>query len=239
MVVLADAFPYIWHKRLLAGEMMRAAAADGLIVMPHLHSSLGENFSAGDTLTPAAYRDLFAPLEPRLFSDTRLRNEFLDRRIVDLSSDLSADDLGNEPSFSLVVQASGSGPRASGGTQASGFGLPASGGTQASGSKLPASGDGTGVFRRYSVGTDVGAPTGELVVNPLYRIERRGTESVLTLEFPTPEYAEEFAECLRYLPESLTLEGDLSGPLTRDALGSRYEELLLRRIVIDGPAGYC
>jgi hypothetical protein len=146
--------------------------------------------------------------------------------MVDLSSDLSADQLGNEPSFSLVLQASGSGPQASGGTQASGSGRQASGRS-------------TEVFRRYSVGTDVGAPTGELVVNPLYRIERRGTQSVLTLEFPTPEYAEEFAECLRYLPESLTFEGDLSGRLTRDVVGSHYEELLLRRVIIDGPAGYC
>ena len=36
-VVLADAFPYIWHKRLLAEEMMRLADAHGVLVMPHLH----------------------------------------------------------------------------------------------------------------------------------------------------------------------------------------------------------
>ena len=54
MVVLADAFPYIWHKRACAEEMMRLAGEDGLVVMPHLHSSLGFNYSAGDCLTPAA-----------------------------------------------------------------------------------------------------------------------------------------------------------------------------------------
>ena len=63
-VLLSDAFPYIWHKRMLAGEMARAATPDGVVVLPHLHSSQGENFNAGDTLTPAAYRDLFARLEP-------------------------------------------------------------------------------------------------------------------------------------------------------------------------------
>ena len=72
LVVLSDAFPYIWHKRLLAGEMMRLAGDRGTIVMPHLHSSLGFNFSAGMTLTPAAYRDLFAPAQPRLFRDSDL-----------------------------------------------------------------------------------------------------------------------------------------------------------------------
>ncbi len=69
LVVLADAFPYIWHKRLLAEEMMRLCVPDGVVVMPHLHSALGENFSAGNTLTPAAYRDLFTARQPRLFSD--------------------------------------------------------------------------------------------------------------------------------------------------------------------------
>jgi len=41
--------------------------------------------------------------------------------------------------------------------------------------------------------------TGVLIVNPLYRIERRGTTTELTLRFPTPEYEEEFADCRRYL----------------------------------------
>src|SRR5215210_6482328 len=78
LVVLSDAFPYIWHKRLLADEMMRLAAPDGVVVMPHLHSALGENFSAGMTLTPAAYRDLFVPMQPRLFSDAALLTQVLE-----------------------------------------------------------------------------------------------------------------------------------------------------------------
>ncbi len=42
--------------------------------------------------------------------------------------------------------------------------------------------------------------TGELRVNPLYRVERHGNSSVLTLTFPTPEYEEEFGACRRYFP---------------------------------------
>lgn len=102
MVVLADAFPYIWHKRLLADEMMRLVGPDGVIVMPHLHSSLGENVSAGMTLSPAAYRDLFAPQRPRLFSDERLFRNVLDRQVVDLTLEASPDDLGAESSLTLV-----------------------------------------------------------------------------------------------------------------------------------------
>ena len=80
-VVLADAFPYIWHKRLLAEEMMRLAGTDGVVVIPHLHSALGDNFSAGDTLTPAAYHALFEPIEPRLFSDERMFNDVIEHRV--------------------------------------------------------------------------------------------------------------------------------------------------------------
>ena len=103
MVVLSDAFPYIWHKRLLAGEMMRLAEPSGLIVMPHLHSSLAFNFSAGMTLTPAAYRDLFEPYRPRLFRDSDLLNDVLAHTAIDLSRDVSPEQAGDEPSVTLVA----------------------------------------------------------------------------------------------------------------------------------------
>ena len=201
-VVLADAFPYIWHKRLLAEEMMRLAGADGVVVMPHLHSALGDNFSAGDTLTPAAYRALFEPLQPRLFSDERIFNDVIEHRVVDLTRDMSPEQLGTEPSLTLVAS------------------------TRAD------------LFRRYEL-TDERDVTGQLSVNPLYRVERRGESSILTLTFPTPEYEAEFGECRRYLPERITVEADLTGPILRETLGSGYEELRERRVLIDAPVGYC
>lgn len=102
-VVLSDAFPYIWHKRLLAGEMVRQAGPDGVIVMPHLHSSLGWNYSAGMTLTPTSYARLFAELEPRLFPDEMLFGAAADGTDLDLSRPLSAEGLGNENSFTLIA----------------------------------------------------------------------------------------------------------------------------------------
>lgn len=102
-VLLSDAFPYVWHKRLLAGEMRRVAARDGLIVMPHLHSAHGENHAAGDTLSPAAYRDLFAALDPRLFDDRRLLDDLLERRVVDLARDTPPEACRDTPSITLVA----------------------------------------------------------------------------------------------------------------------------------------
>jgi uncharacterized protein YbaR (Trm112 family) len=201
LVMLSDAFPYIWHKRLLADEMMRLAGPDGVVVLPHLHSALGENFSAGNPLTPVAYRDLFASQQPRLFSDERLLTELLNDRRVDLTHDVTPVELGCEPSFTLIASR-----RAE-------------------------------LFRRYDVPVEQGV-TGELRVNPLYRIERRGSSSILTLTFPTPEYEEEFGGCRRYLPDTVTVDADLSGTIVRETLGSAYEDLRRRRIVIDAPPQY-
>jgi len=201
LVLLADAFPYIWHKRLLAEEMMRLAGPDGAVVLPHLHSALGENFSAGDTLTPAAYRALLAPHGARLFSDARLFDDVVERRAVDLSADASPEQLGSEPSLTIVASA-----RAD-------------------------------LFRRYEV-RDEASLLGALIVNPLYRIEHTGGATTLTLEFPTPEYEEEFGACRRYMPERLTLPGRVEREAAADAFGTRYAELRARRVLLDAPARY-
>ena len=202
MVVLADAFPYIWQKRLCADEMMRVTRPDGIVVMPHLHSALGDNFSAGDTLSPLAYQDLCAPYHPRLFSDAELFEGVLAHRVVDLSRDLSPAELGDEPALTLVA------------------GRPA------------------GLFRRRAV-PDTLCVAGEIRVNPLYRVERRDGRSVLTLTFPTREYEAEFGACRRYLPDTVTVDADLTGALDPARLGSRYPELRRRRVFIDAPSCYC
>ena len=202
LVLLADAFPYIWHKRLLAEEMMRLSVSDGVVVMPHLHSALGENFSAGNTLTPAGYRDLFMACKPRLFSDEFLLTQVLEHGMVDLTHDASPADLGTEPSLTLI--ASG---RAD-------------------------------LFRRYELST-ANTVTGELRVNPLYRVERHGNSSVLTLTFPTSEYEEEFGACRRYLPDRVTVDADLTGVILPEMLGSAGDELRRRRVIIDAPPHYC
>jgi len=201
-VLLADAFPYIWHKRMLADELMRLAGEGGVVIMPHLHSALGDNYSAGNTLTPAAYQSLFAPHEPRLFSDARLFDDVVERRVVDLTKNVSPEDLGTEPALTLIA------------------------------SRRP------DLFRRYEV-PETHEVVGEVKVNPLYRMERSGESSILTLDFPTPEYEAEFTECRRYLPDRVVIEADLTRPISTPGLGSRYDELRARRVLLDVPSRYC
>lgn len=102
MVVLSDAFPYLWHKRLVADELMRLAGPDGVVVMPHLHSALGWNYTAGMPLTPAAYRDLLEPQQPRLFRDSALLDQVLDG-YVDLTTDEPPESLDGEPALVIVA----------------------------------------------------------------------------------------------------------------------------------------
>jgi len=202
MVVHMDAFPYIWHKRLCADEMMRVARQDGIMLLPHLHSSLGENINSGHPLSPSAYGELFAPYKPRLFSDARLLDDVIEHQVADLSDARSPEQLGNEPSLTLI----GSPQRA--------------------------------VYRRLPV-PDQLTSTGELKVNPLYKSKHQDGRTVLRLSFPTPDYEEEFGVCRRYLPNSLTINGDLTGRISPEQLGNRYTELRRRRVLIDVPPRYC
>ena len=201
-VLLTDAFPYVWHKRLLASEMQRVAARGGVIVMPHLHSAHGENHSAGDTLSPAAYRNLFAPFAPRLFDDRTLLAALLDEGAIDLANHTPPAECGATPSVTLVAARD------------------------------------RGLYRRHAVRVRRGV-TGVLTVNPLYQVDYADGVSRLTLAFPGPEYEEEFGLARRYLPASLTVEGDLRGAIGQSAAGRRLAELRRRRVLLDLPRGYC
>ena len=201
MVVLSDAFPYLWHKRLAIDEMMRLAGATGVIVMPHLHSSLGWNYTAGMPLTPAAYRDLLEPQNPKLFRDSALLDQVLDG-YLDLTSHELPERLDGEAALVIVASRDES------------------------------------VFRRVDLPW-VGPAPDTLTVNPLYRVEIRNGESVLTLSFPTPDYADEFRAVTRYLPETLTLPGDVTQGVRRDVIGgARFDDLCRRLVFIAAPERY-
>lgn len=201
LVVLSDAFPYLWHKRLAADELMRLAGGNGTIVMPHLHSALGENFTPGMPLTPAAYRDLLEPQGPRLFRDSGLLEDVL-HGTLDLTHDEPPESLAGEPALVIVASRHAD------------------------------------VFRKVTLPW-AAAPPDAVIVNPLYRVERTGDASVLTLTFPTPEYEEEFSAARRYLPGSVVVPGDLTKGVQALALDpQRYEELCRQMVFIHAPARY-
>jgi uncharacterized protein YbaR (Trm112 family)/SAM-dependent methyltransferase len=90
----ADAFHYVWPRRLLAGEMARLVGGDrGAVVLLNLHNALCDNYSAGMPLTPAGYRRLFEGLRPRLLKQDDVLRSVLAGREVDLSTDMSDEQL--------------------------------------------------------------------------------------------------------------------------------------------------
>jgi SAM-dependent methyltransferase len=74
-------------------------------------------------------------------------------------------------------------------------------------------------------------------LNPLYQ-RVNGPENVWMLQFPSPEYAEEFAACRRYLPERITLTDAQIESLERSDVTEDLRELVRRRVVLDLPENY-
>ena len=95
------------------------------------------------------------------------------------------------------------------------------------------------LFRRYDRPELRRAISGELVVNPLYTIESRGTASVLTRAFPSPDYEEEYAACKRYLPATVTVEGTVSGRRGVEISAGDRADLEQHLVLIDVPKNYC
>jgi SAM-dependent methyltransferase/uncharacterized protein YbaR (Trm112 family) len=75
-------------------------------------------------------------------------------------------------------------------------------------------------------------------LNPLYRRADGGPANVWTLQFPSAEYAEEFAACRRYLPERLVLTESQLESLNRGEIAGELRELVRRRVVLHLPENY-
>jgi uncharacterized protein YbaR (Trm112 family)/SAM-dependent methyltransferase len=103
LVFCSDAFHFVRSKWLLAGEMQRLLAHDGLILLAHLHNALCENPSPGWPLAPADYRRLFAALPTRLFKESTVLDSLCGRRPLDLSADHADRELEQEPAVLLTA----------------------------------------------------------------------------------------------------------------------------------------
>jgi len=103
LVVCSDAFHYIWTKRLLASEMMRIATGDGAVAVTHAHNATQWNPSAGMPLPADAYRDLFADMGARVFSELALLDDVAGRNVVDLGRVDSRETLDADPALTIVA----------------------------------------------------------------------------------------------------------------------------------------
>jgi SAM-dependent methyltransferase len=94
------------------------------------------------------------------------------------------------------------------------------------------------VFVDHALRSDRGPDGSGLRVNPLYDVSRSGSRATLRLRFPSEAYAEEYAACLRYLPETLTIDAAVLDALDRGGPHPELGDLVARRIVLDLPERY-
>jgi len=92
-----------------------------------------------------------------------------------------------------------------------------------------------GLFHTYKTAPAANS-SGVLRINPLYQIERTGDTAILRLQFPSPEYEEEFGLCKRYLPGQVKISADALKDLP--AANGEVQRLLEQRVVLDLPSGY-
>ena len=82
-------------------------------------------------------------------------------------------------------------------------------------------------------------PAGRIAVNPLYSADAARGNGALRLQFPTPEYEDEFGQCRRYLPEALMLTPAQRARLNASSLGDEaLLSLLDRRALLELPDRY-
>jgi SAM-dependent methyltransferase len=92
------------------------------------------------------------------------------------------------------------------------------------------------LFRDYT-SSNMQAVIRRPALNPLYQRVNE-TENTWALQFPSPEYAEEFDACRRYLPERVTLTDAQISSLNRCEVTEELRELAKRRVVLDLPENY-
>jgi uncharacterized protein YbaR (Trm112 family)/SAM-dependent methyltransferase len=101
-VLCADAFEYIWNRRLFAEEMYRLLRESGVVVITHAHNSWADNPSMGMPLSPGGYTHLGRRIGARVYGDDTLRTRLLADGTIALSHPPTVDALTSEPSFTLV-----------------------------------------------------------------------------------------------------------------------------------------
>jgi uncharacterized protein YbaR (Trm112 family)/SAM-dependent methyltransferase len=80
--------------------------------------------------------------------------------------------------------------------------------------------------------------SGRMIINPLYHLEKDDGRIVLRLRFPSDYYEMEFADSLRYLPESVELNGRELEKIEKGEPAPEVLKLAEKFVVLDVPVSY-
>jgi len=208
--ICADAFMFLWTKRLAVQEMLRVTdpgdeptehLSPGAVVISHAHNQRVWSPSHGQALPPEGYHDLFETIAPRIFSEAALFADVISGGPLHLGRHDSRAVLDRDPAVICIA------------------------------TRDPA------VFKAHALDQSPGAP-GELRLNPLYHAEPVGDRLRLRLSFPSDDYKEEFAACRQYLPDDLVVDKAALAALGTGALPPAMVDLVRRRVILDLPKRY-
>ena len=98
-----DALQYIEPKIGIAREFRRTLAADGTLVLAHLHSRLS-GIKAGKPLTPAGYHGLFDGMSRRIYPEDAIVSDYFEDGSLKLDRQFSAAEIdGAHSGISLIA----------------------------------------------------------------------------------------------------------------------------------------
>lgn len=103
----SDAFMFIWMKRLFVSEMFRAVAGSpkATVLINHTHNQLVWSPSHGNALLPSGYRALFDTMQPRVFGESGLFDDIVERGELNLSRRDDDATLDAEVALTLIASA--------------------------------------------------------------------------------------------------------------------------------------
>jgi uncharacterized protein YbaR (Trm112 family) len=93
------------------------------------------------------------------------------------------------------------------------------------------------VYRRHAIDAPSGLAA-EFRINPLYRVAPQGDQLHLTLQFPNPDYEDEYGACRRYLSDDTTIPRNALEILESGERTADLRELLRRKVVVELPQKY-
>ena len=94
-----------------------------------------------------------------------------------------------------------------------------------------------GVYVRHEIDRP-SSIRGDFRINPLYSVEQAGATLRLRLQFPDPDYEDEYGACRQYLPDEATVDSTALAELRAGGSPTRLRELIRRRVIVELPERY-
>jgi hypothetical protein len=93
------------------------------------------------------------------------------------------------------------------------------------------------VYARHPLDSPRDQP-GQYRINPLYNVAAQGASFHLRLQFPDPDYEDEYGACKQYLPDEAVIDRAGLEALQRGGAAGALEPLIERRVIVKLPDRY-